>query len=273
MNAVCFSVTAIIDNTFDRNDLIDRSQLRSRAELWQNFSKHRVSLQAKEIKQQLNSLVEQSSSIDKNLSKRLSEIDRWVKHIKLGSLTAKPIVLAFLLEVITDATIWLQIKSLPSEAEQTARFSQMTPSERYWYGYLFPRWFNATDAKFYIWKKKMMSGEFNQIDSDIIRSIAQVIIRREGSFWHRYIADLSMATDLIVSHRQDKPLCIQVTSLSEEFHRRKRQDWQEALQLWEIERGLFLSYNPKDIDFLSQLVNVTLYNSDHLTAGKYISFS
>jgi len=230
-------------------------------------------LQAKEIKQQLNSLIEQAASIDPNLAKKLSEIDRWVKHIKLGSLTAKPIVLAFLLEVVTDSTIWLQIKSLPSKEEQTARFRQMTANERYWYGYLFPRWFNSTDSRFYIWKKKMMSGEFNQVDNDIIRAIAQDIVRREGSFWHRYIADLSMATDLIVSNRQDKPLCIQVTSVSEEFHRQKYHDWQYILQLWEIERGLFLSYNPRCMDFLDQLINIALYNSDHLTAGKYIRFS
>jgi hypothetical protein len=234
---------------------------------------NKVSLQAKEIKQQLNLLIEQASSIDINLAKRLRELDRWVKHIKVGSLTAKPVVLAFLLEVVTDATIWLEIKSLPTLAEQTAKFERMTPNERYWYGYLFPRWFNATDSKFGIWKKKMMSGEFNQVDSDIIRSIAQDIIRREGGFWHRYIADLSMATDLIISNRQDKPLCVQITSVSAEFHRQKYQDWQKVLQLWEIERGLFLSYDPRNTEFLHQLVNVALYNSDHLAPGKYISFS
>jgi hypothetical protein len=100
-------------------------------------------LQATEIKDQLKSLIEQASSIDHNLARRLDEINRWVKHIKPGSLTAKPFVTAFLLEVITDSTIWLIIKSLPSEEEQKAKFDLMTPIERYWYGYLFPRWFNA----------------------------------------------------------------------------------------------------------------------------------
>ena len=229
-------------------------------------------MQAKEIKEKLKSLIEQASSIDQNLARRLDEINRWVKNIKPGSLTAKPFVIAFLLEVITDSTIWLIIKSLPSEEEQKAKFEQMTPIERYWYAYLFPRWFNASDSKFYIWKQKLMAGEFNQLDDDIIKLIAQDIVNREGSFWQRYIADLSMATDLIVS-RNNEPLCIQVTSVSEEFNYQKYQAWQNTLRSWEIERGLFLSYNPKDADFVNQLVNVALYNSDYLSGGKYLKFS
>jgi len=230
-------------------------------------------LQAKEIKDQLKSLIEQSSSVDPNLARKLDEINRWVKDIKLGSLTAKPFVLAFLLEVITDSTIWLIIKSLPSQAEQKAKFAQMTPNERYWYSYLFPRWINATDSKFYIWKQKLMSGEFNQVDDDIIKSIAQDIVSREGSFWQRYIADLSMATDLIVSSRNNQPLCIQVTSVSGELNNQKYQDWKNTLNLWNIERGLFVSYNPKDTNFINQLVNVALYNSDYLADGKYLKFN
>ncbi|MBE9037529.1 hypothetical protein [aff. Roholtiella sp. LEGE 12411] len=230
-------------------------------------------MQAKEIKDKLKSLIEQASSIDPNLARRLDEINRWVKNIKLGTLTAKPFVLAFLLEVITDSTIWLIIRSLSSEEEQKAKFQQMTPNERYWYGYLFPRWINASDSKFYIWKQKLMAGEFNQIDDDIIRSIAQDVVQREGSFWQRYIADLSMATDLIISSRNNQPLCIQVTSVSEELNQQKYQAWQNTLRLWEIERGLFLSYNPKDANFVNQLVNVALYNSDYLCGGKYLKFS
>ncbi|HLP87593.1 MAG TPA: hypothetical protein VK184_03170 [Nostocaceae cyanobacterium] len=229
-------------------------------------------MQAREIKDKLKSLIEQAAPIDVNLAKRLGEIYRWVRHIKPGSLTAKPFVLAFLLEVITDSTIWLIIKSSPSVAEQAAKFQQMTPNERYWYEYLFPKWINASDTKFYIWKKKLMAGEFNQLDNDIIKAIAQDIVRREGSFWQRYIADLSMATDLIVCYHCQKPLCVQITSVGEEWQQKKYQDWQNTLQLWEIERGLFCSYNPSENDFIQQLVNLSLYNSDHLAEGKFINF-
>ncbi len=230
-------------------------------------------LQATEIKDKLHSLIEQASSIDPHLARRLSEINRWVKNIKPGSLTAKPYVLAFLLEVITDSTIWLIIQSLPSPEEKQAKFEQMTANERYWYSYLFPKWINASDSKFYIWKQKLMSGEFNQVDDDIIKNIAQDIASREGSFWQRYIADLSMATDLIVSNHNQQPLCIQVTSVSKELHQQKCQAWENTLRSWEIKRGLFLSYNPQDTNFIHQLVNVALYNSDYLASGKYLNFS
>lgn len=230
-------------------------------------------MQAQDIKEKLKLLIEQAASIDPNLAKKLDEINRWVKNIKPGSLTAKPFVLAFLLEVITDSTIWLMIKSLPSIEAQTAKFAQMTPNERYWYGDLFPRWINASDSKFYIWKQKLMAGEFNQGDDDIIKAIAQNIASRDGSFWQRYIADLSMATDLIVSNHHGQPLCIQLTSVSEELNNQKYQAWENTLRSWDIERGLFLSYNPQDDNFINQLVTIALYNSDYLAGGKYLKFS
>ncbi|AFY47901.1 hypothetical protein Nos7524_2048 [Nostoc sp. PCC 7524] len=230
-------------------------------------------MQAQDIKEKLKLLIEQAASIDPNLAKKLDEINRWVKNIKPGSLTAKPFVLAFLLEVITDSTIWLMIKSLPSIEAQTAKFAQMTPNERYWYGDLFPRWINASDSKFYIWKQKLMAGEFNQGDDDIIKAIAQNIASRDGSFWQRYIADLSMATDLIVSNHHGQPLCIQLTSVSEELNNQKYQAWENTLRSWDIERGLFLSYNPQGDNFINQLVTIALYNSDYLAGGKYLKFS
>lgn len=229
-------------------------------------------LQAKEIKEKLKSLIEQASSLDPNLARRLDEINRWVKDIKVGSLTAKPFVLAFLLEVIADSTVWLVIQSLPTEEEQQAKFAQMTPTERYWYQYLFPKWLNETDPKFGIWRQKLMAGEFNRADNDIIKLIAKDIVRREGSFWQRYIADLSMATDLIISNSQQKPLCIQVTSVSEELNQHKYQYWKNTLVLWEIERGLFFSYNPAEANFINQLVNVALFNSAYLSGGKYLKY-
>jgi len=229
-------------------------------------------LQGKEIKDKLKSLIGEASSIDPCLARRLDEINRWVKDVKPGSLTAKKLVAAFLLEVIRDATVWLKLKALPSAEEQQSEFEQMTPSERYWYSYLFPKWLNETDPKFSIWKQKLMAGEFNQADANIIKSIATDIVRREGTCWYCYVADLSMATDLIVSSRQRKPLCIQVTSVSEEFLQQKYADWENTLQSWGINRGLFLSYNPGLSNFVTQLVNVALYNSDTLRVGSYLKF-
>ncbi|MEQ9369292.1 MAG: hypothetical protein RIG63_09715 [Coleofasciculus chthonoplastes F3-SA18-01] len=216
--------------------------------------------------------MKKASSIEPCLAKRLDEINRWVKDIKPGSLTAKKFVMAFLLEVIRDADVWLKIKSLTSPELQDSAFEQMTPTERYWYRYLFPLWLNSNDPKFYIWKQKLMSCEFSQTDDDILNSIAQTIESRGGTVWRRYIADFSMATDLIVSYRQRKPLCLQVTSVSHDYSQKKYESWQDTLQMWVIDRGLFLSYNPGKPDFLEQLVTITLHNSDFLPLGRYLQF-
>lgn len=230
-------------------------------------------MQAKEIKDKLKSLIKEASSIDSNLARRLDEINRWVKDLKPGSLTAKKFVMHFLLQIIRDSQIWLDILALASEEERQWYYQQMTATESYWYGYLFPKWLNETDPKFSIWKQKLMAGEFNQADANVLKSIATVIIRREGTFWHCYIADLSMATDIIVSSRHEKPLCIQLTSLSNEFFQKKSDDWENNLQSWGIDRGLFLSYNPSANSFVNQIVNIALYNSNNLRTGIYLKLS
>lgn len=230
-------------------------------------------MQAKEIKDKLKSLIKEASSIDSNLARRLGEINRWVKDVKPGSLTAKRFVMHFLQQIITDAQIWLDIKALTSEEERQWYYQQMTATESYWYSYLFPKWLNETDPKFSIWKQKLMAGEFNQADGNVLKSVATDIIRREGTFWQCYIADLSMATDIIVSSRQEKSLCIQLTSLNNEFFPEKSNDWENNLQNWGIDRGLFLSYNPSATNFVHQIVNIALYNSDNLRTGIYLKLS
>lgn len=95
-----------------------------------------------------------------------------------------------------------------------------------------------------------MAGEFNQEDAKLIGSIANNIKSCGGTIVLRYIADLSMATDIIVSSTQESPLCIQLTSVSEEFYQEKFNDWENTLIFWAIDRGLFLSYNPRVTDFV-----------------------
>ncbi|MBW4560251.1 MAG: hypothetical protein KME32_03680 [Mojavia pulchra JT2-VF2] len=230
-------------------------------------------MQAKEIKKQLKSLIAEASTVDPSLAKRLDEINRWVKDVKPGSLTAKKFVLFFLQQIIKDALIWLDIQALASEEEQQQYYERMTPTELYWYSYLFPKWLNETDPKFSIWKQKLMAGEFNQADTHVLQSIASDIVHRQGTFWQCYIADFSMATDIIVSSRQNKPLCIQITSLSDEFSQEKSDNWKNTLQAWGIERGLFLSYNPHNVNFVNRIVNLSLHNSDNLKRKIYLKFS
>lgn len=230
-------------------------------------------MQAKDIKKQLKLLIKEASVIDPSLAKRLEQINRWVKDVKPGSLTAKKFVLFFLQQIIKDSLIWLDIQALASQEEQQEYYERMNPTEYYWYRYLFPKWLNQPDPKFSIWKQKLMAGEFNQADTHVLQLIATDIVHREGTFWQCYIADFSMATDIIVSSRHNDPLCIQITSLSDEFSQEKSDNWETTLQRWGINRGLFLSYNPQITDFVNQVVNISLYNSDHLKTGVYLKFS
>ncbi|BAY27097.1 hypothetical protein NIES2100_69180 [Calothrix sp. NIES-2100] len=70
-------------------------------------------MQAREIKDRLKSLIEEASAIDPRLANRLEEINRWVKDVKPGSLTAKRFVILFLQQMLQDAEVWLRLKSLP----------------------------------------------------------------------------------------------------------------------------------------------------------------
>ena len=229
-------------------------------------------MQAIEIKDKLKSLIIEASVLDPSLARRLDEINRWVKDVRPGSLTSKKFVVAFLIQIIRDSQLWLDIKALASEEEKQSYYEEMTPTEKYWYGQLFPKWLSDNDPKFYIWRRKLMAGEFRREDAQLIESITNMIKRRQGSVVQRYIADLSMATDIIVSSRLELPLCIQLTTLSEEFYQEKSEEWANTLQLWGIERGLFLSFNPGETDFENQIVNISLYNSDNLRQGFYLKF-
>ena len=222
-----------------------------------------------QIKEQLKLLIEEASTIDPSLAIRLNQINNWIKDVKPGTLMSKRFVLLFLQQFIRDTEIRLDIKRLTSESERQDVYELMTPPERYWYGELFPRWLSKNDPKFHIWRKKLMSGEFNQEDEKLINLIADVIKRNNGQALQRYIIDLSMASDIIVSSIQEQPLCIQLTSQSQEFTQAKSDDWENTLISWGIARGLFLSFNPGESDFINQIVSLALDKSDNLSNGIY----
>lgn len=229
-------------------------------------------MQAIEIKDKLKSLIIEASTLDPSLAIRLDEINRWVKDVKPGSLTAKRFVIFFLIQIVKDSQIWLDIKALATEEEQQSYYQEMTPTEKYWYGELFPKWLRENDPKFHIWKQKLMGGMFSQEDEDLIKSIAHMIKHRQGTVVQRYIADLSMATDIIISSREEKPLCLQLTTISAKFSQEKSEDWENTLRFWEIEKGLFLSFNPRETNFVNLIVNIALYNSNNLRRGVYLKF-
>jgi hypothetical protein len=230
-------------------------------------------LKASEIEPELKLLINRASSVEPGLANRLDELRRWIKDKKPGLLTSKRFVIDFLLELIADADFLLNLKELTSQERQEV-FDQMTPTERYWYNFLFPRGFNESDPKLSIWKQKMMSGEFTKDDESFLNVIVYQIERTGGTILRRYIVDLSMATDLIVSSSLFIPLCVQLTSVSDELSVEKKHLWEKTLRYWGIERAFFVSFNPVNkIKIVNRLANEILLQSDHLPSCCYAESS
>ncbi len=214
-----------------------------------------------------------ASSVEPGLANRLGEISRWLKNKKDGLLVSKPFVMDFLLELIVDAQTYLDLKTLTT-LERQEFLDQMTPTERYWYDFLFPKWFNEPDLKLPTWKQKMMAGEFTKEDEPFINVIINKIERDGGTFLRRYIVDLSMATDLVVSGRLGMPLCVQITRVYDALSMEKKHQWKRTLRYWAIERGLFVSFNPANkIKIVDRLSNEILLQSDHLASQCYAECS
>jgi len=230
-------------------------------------------LQGKEIKRHLDLLTCEAEKICPYLTNKLKEIDIWIKDKKNGLLTAKQYVSAFLIQLIGDGNVWLELKTLSSSELQQQAYAQMTATEKYWYSILFPQWLRSKDAKFYLWKKKLMAGEYQANDKNLIQILSQKITQKGGVVFQRYIADFSMATDIIVSHSQNKSLCVQLTTVDDKYVLNKYQKWQETLEFWQIDRGLFSNYNPADKHYLDRIVNLALYNSNNLSHGKYLKIA
>lgn len=223
-------------------------------------------IQAKDIEQALRYLIADAIQVSPLLANRLNEIWRWIKDKKPGQLMSKPQVMYFLDELCKDSRLWLDLHTL-EPVERRTHEEEMTPTERYWYTELFPRWFKERDPKLSIWQRKLMAGEFNQKDKELIDDLCNRVDKQQGSSWDAYILDLSMATDLIVSAAQEKPLCIQLTTLSSQLSEEKKERWEFTLRYWHIERGLFVNFNPmKDLAVLESRLRL---ESDRLPDSSY----
>ena len=230
-------------------------------------------VRAEEIKNELKRLSRLAASLEPGLANRLEEMSRWVKDKKPGLLVRKKTVLLFLLQLIEDARFCLDVKTLTPEQRQVV-FDRMTSSQRYWHGYLFPKWFNEPDPKLSIWKQKIMAGNFTEDDYPLIKILLYHAQKSGGSAVRRYIIDLSMATDLVVSGYLGVPLCVQLTTVASELAIDKKQAWEVTLRYWGIERGLFVSFNPgNQPDIVGFLADEILRQSDELPSVCYNEWS
>ena len=229
-------------------------------------------LQIKEIINKLRDQTETAEVVAPPEAEKLKKILCWVVKEKPGRLTAKKYVLLFLKQLVLDVDAWLKIESLPTSAEKNAALERMTPTQRYWYSNLFPQWLRKYDPKFSKWKRSLMKGEDTEADRELIKAIISKISSRQGDAVWRLIADMSMATDIIVSNNQENPLCTQLTQSADKYTEQKEEKWEETLLYWGIERGLFISYNPAIEDYVTQVVNIAKYNSDNIKPEKYQKF-
>lgn len=227
-------------------------------------------LSPQEARSRLEQLIQQASTPEPKLAKKLTALTKWIKDKKDGLLMSKPDVLDLLTEVILDAELWFALRSLSLEQRQQLYLIENKPvTEQYWLEVLFPRWINDQDPKFPSWKQEVMKGNFKREDASILRDLAREIEGRGGSCLWRYLLDLSMATDLLAAGECENPLCVQLTTVSGPYLVDKRQEWEATLGYWSIERGLLVSYNSMGNSLVSRLVIVILQCSDELPATGY----
>ena len=226
-------------------------------------------IDASQIKIEFDSVIAHADTTEPQLAERLRQLSRWIKNTKPGSLTKKKLVLNLLIEVLQDAKTWLKVKDLDYE-EKIAyyREAELTPPELYWYETLFPTWFHISDPKLAIWTKKLMAEEFSSIDSADILGFVREFENLGAPAFYRYILDLSMATDILVSGSSSRSLAVQLTKSNPQVLSEKQNNWKETLRYWSIKRGVLFSQSPSHP--IHKSASSLLRLSDSLDEGCYV---
>lgn len=221
-----------------------------------------------DVKSDLIQLIQDSQAVSPELASRLNEMSRWISQKKSSLLMRKRHVMQLLEELIADSTFWLNIQLL-SEEDKNVEIAELSTLEKYWYLHLFPAWFNEKDPKLNIWKQNLMAGNFQGDDAAFINKICSKVKNCGGETLNPFIADLSMATDFIASGSQQIPLCVQITTVRDNLSTDKQIQWQKTLEHWSIKRGLFISYNPSQIQVDVKIAQYVRTYSDTLPKQCY----
>jgi hypothetical protein len=226
---------------------------------------------ATEIRLQLRALITQANTVKPSLAVRLSNLLRWIKSKTDRQITQKTSIVDFLSEIILDANFWLVLQTLtPEQKQQFYIDMKISPAEQYWFGVLFPLWFDEPDPKLDIWKKELMAGNFSGDDMRIIRAVSLEIKKLGGSCLWKYPLDLSMATDLLAMGLTSNALLVQITTLAQQYLSKKKSAWEDTLKHWKIKRGLLISYNPMPTNNVVQRISGTiLRHIDSLPSNCY----
>ena len=226
-------------------------------------------IDASKIKAKFDSVIADADITEPKLAARLRQLSRWIKNTKPGSLTKKKLVLELLIEVLQDAEIWLQVKNLNNEEKIIYNLeAELTPSELYWYETLFPIWFKTPDLKLAIWTRKLMAEEFPNTASADILGFGKEFENLTAPAFYRYILDLSMATDILVSSSSSRPLAVQLTKSNPKVLFAKQVNWKKTLIYWSIRRGVLFSQSPSHP--IRKSAKSLLGLSDSLDDGCYV---
>lgn len=227
------------------------------------------SISASRVRAELNSIITEAESLEPLLANRLRQFLRWIKDKKDGLLTNKRLVLSLIIEIIQDAKLWIEIQDLNSE-ERADFYNEagFTSSEKYWYETLFPEWFMNQDPKLSIWTKKLMADEFPRSDQKIMDEFIWEFNRLRQPALYRYILDLSMATDLVISYNSGEPLAVQMTSSNPDLLGQKQSEWEKTLVYWKVPRGVLFSHYTSHR--VGKSVEILLKHADTLENGCYV---
>jgi hypothetical protein len=226
-------------------------------------------INASQIKPEFDSVIAHAANTEPQLADRLRQLSRWVKGTKPGSLTKKKFVLGLLVEVLQDAKTWLKVKDMDDEEKQAYYYeAELTPPELYWYETLFPLWFRISDPKLSIWTKKLMAEEFSSSDGADIVGFVGELEDIGASVFYRYILDLSMSTDILVSGSCNKPLAVQLTKTNPQLLSEKQNEWNRTLIYWSIKRGVLFSQSPSHP--IRESAKSLVRHSDSLSDGCYV---
>lgn len=230
-------------------------------------------MQAEEILPTLYELLDEAKITSPHFTNNLNSLIKWIKDKPPGKIRQKKYLAAILVQLIADLRLLLYLNKLTDIQKQRFLLT-LTPSEQYWFETLLPQWFVKKDEYFSTWKQKVMNNEFEDKDQSFRNALVLVIKQNNGSSLWRYLLDLSMATDIIVSYLLEKPLCVQYTISSPRNTINKKQVWENILRYWNINRGIFVHISSSQIPTqkiqnLRELVFLALGESDVLLDSCY----
>lgn len=230
-------------------------------------------MNAQGIKDELKRLIDRTTSIEPGLASRLEEIRLLIKDQKASLLFDRNYLLLFLLEVIADAKLSLDLKALSSEQRQKV-LAGMTPSQRYWHDVLFPKWFNEPEPRLKSWHKKIIYGYLRRDEEPLLNILLDRITRSGGTAMRRSLMDVAMVTDLIVSGHTGIPLCVRLSTLQGELLIDKMDSWVMISHYWGIERSRFVRFHPeREFNIIEELADDIFRQSDELPRSCYIEDS